>query len=221
MKRIMVFAPHPDDDVLGCGGSLAKSADNGDDIFAVYMTSGESGSLNYSKDELALKRENETRLAANRLGYKELIFLRNSDGYLEYDRQTLIALTNLIREKQPAVVYLPHRWDLHEDHQTTFRLVMEACQRSAGPWFQECRGVPWRVPTILGYEVWTPIQEVSWVEDITPYMDIKIDALKMHLSQLQTINYDEAVRGLNAYRGIMSGKGKYCECFQIIKAQLF
>ncbi|OGY22990.1 MAG: hypothetical protein A2172_03595 [Candidatus Woykebacteria bacterium RBG_13_40_15] len=67
------------------------------------------------------------------------------------------------------------------------------------------------------YEVWTPLQEVSYVEDISKFLDLKIKALEQHKSQLQDINYDEAIKGLNRYRGIMTGKGRFCECFQVLK----
>ncbi|MGE5398546.1 MAG: PIG-L deacetylase family protein, partial [Chitinophagales bacterium] len=53
MKRIMVFAPHPDDDILGCGGSIAKHTSLNHEVITVFMTSGESGSLTCSREELA------------------------------------------------------------------------------------------------------------------------------------------------------------------------
>ncbi|NLC06620.1 MAG: PIG-L family deacetylase [Syntrophomonadaceae bacterium] len=217
MSRVMVFAPHPDDDLIGCGGSIVKHLQRGNTVTVVYLTSGESGSLKYSKAELAQIREAEATRAATLLGLTDIIFLRNPDGYLEFNRDNLIRIISLIRDKQPNIVYLPHSQDLHKDHLRTNELVLEACNRAGGPWFQECAGEPWSVDTILGYEVWTPLIYVSYVEDITPYLEQKIAALRLHESQLQDIQYDEAVRSLNRYRGIMTGKGQYCECFQILK----
>lgn len=109
MKRIMVFAPHPDDDILGCGGSIAKHARQGHEIITVYMTSGEAGSLTYSRDELAALRENEARQASLLLKVNETIFLRNPDGYLEYNRDNLVKIVSLLRANKPDLVYLPHR----------------------------------------------------------------------------------------------------------------
>lgn len=220
MKKIMVFAPHPDDDILGCGGSIAKYALQGHKIITVYMTSGEAGSLTSSSDELAIRRENEARQASLLLGVKETIFLHNPDGFLEYGRENLVKIISLLREHKPDTIYLPHRLDGNEDHRVTCKLVLDACRRSSGPWFQECPGMPWEVKTILAYEVWTPLQQVSYIEDISSCMEQKISALRLHTSQLQDIQYDEAIRGLNNYRGIMSGKGQYCECFQVLKIEL-
>lgn len=220
MKRIMVFAPHPDDDILGCGGSIVMHTARGNEVTTVFMTSGEAGSLFVPCGDLAVMRENEARQASDLLKVSETIFMRNPDGYLEFKQDNLVKLVTLIRSKKPDTVYLPHQLDGNEDHRITYKLVLDACRRAGGPWFQECPGSPWRVKTILAYEIWTPLQEVSYIEDITPYMDQKLDALRLHASQLKDIRYDDAILGLNQYRGIMSGKGRYCECFQVVKTEL-
>ena len=215
--KIIVFSPHPDDDLIGCGGSIAKHIRQGNEVTIIYMTSGDAGSLKYTKDELAEIREKEAGDAAKSLGIKDLVFLKTPDGYLEYNKENLIKIVNLIREKKPNIVYLPHKSDAHKDHIKTHELVIESIGRASGPWFQECKGKPWSVDTVLCYEVWTPLQDVSYVEDITEFLELKLKALAQHKSQIQDIQYDDAVKGLNRYRGTMTGKGKYCECFQVLK----
>lgn len=219
MARIMFFAPHPDDDVIGCGGSIAKYVKNVNQVSIVYLTSGDAGSLKYSKPELANLREEEARKAALLLGVTDLTFLGCPDGYIEYNKENLIKIISIIRSKQPHKIYIPHNKDAVQDHMITHKLIIEASNRAAGPWFQECEGKPWSVDTILGYEVWTPLQNINYSEDITSFIDIKIEALKQHKSQIEDIRYDEAIKGLNRYRGAMTGIADYCECFQIIKGQ--
>ena len=70
--------------------------------------------------------------------------------------------------------------------------------------------------TILCYEVWTTLQEISYVENITEFMPLKLEAIRQHQSQIRDIAYDEASRCLNRYRGITTGRGEYCECFQAL-----
>jgi len=217
MKKVLIFSPHPDDDVIGCGESIAKHIKQGNKATVVYMTSGEAGSLKYSKEELAKIREDEAKNAAKVLGVEDIIFLRNPDGYLEYNKENLIKIIEIIREEKPNIVYIPHKNDAHKDHKTTYELVIEAVVRASGPWFQECKKEPWLVEVVLCYEVWTPLQEISYVEDITDFIEQKIKAIRQHKSQIQDVQYDEAARGLNRYRGIMTGKGKYCECFQVLR----
>lgn len=217
MTKTIVFSPHPDDDLIGCGGSMAKHIKQGNEITIIYMTSGDAGGLKHTKNELAEIREKEAKEASKKLGIKDLIFLKNPDGYLEYNEENLVKIVTLIREKKPNLVYIPHKTDAHKDHMKTHELAVESIGRASGPWFQECKGKPWSVDTILCYEVWTPLQEISYVENIDKFIDLKILALKQHKSQIQNIQYNDAVKGLNRYRGIMTGKGKYCECFQVLK----
>lgn len=215
--KVLIFAPHPDDDLIGCGGSIAKHVKQGNDVKVIYITSGDAGSLKHSKEELAKIREEEARKAAKILGVEDLVFLRNQDGYVEYNKKNLTDIVNIIREEKPGLVYIPHKNDAHTDHMKTHELVVESIGRASGPWFQECKGEPWSVDTLLCYEVWTPLQEISYTEDITKFIGLKIKALEQHKSQIQDIPYDKAVKGLNRYRGVMTGNGEYCECFQVLK----
>lgn len=214
--KIMVFAPHPDDEILGCGGAMTGHIENGDQVTVVYMTSGDAGGYNISKEKLGSIREQEAKGSCSILGITDLVFLRNPDGYLEYNQDNMVALINLIRDRKPEWIYIPHQHDGHKDHRVTHELVVEAKGRAGGPWFQECQGDPWQVAMLLAYEVWTPLQQYSLVVDITPCLDRKLAALNLHQSQLANFRYDQAISGLNRYRGIMTGKGNYCECFQIL-----
>lgn len=217
-EGIMVFAPHPDDDIIGCAGSIAKHVQQGRRVRVVYLTTGDAGSLTCPKPELAKVRSKEAVQAAAVLGLVEsdLIFLNNPDGYLPYSAENLVLLVNLIRKYRPSLVYLPHAQDQPKDHRVTHELVLEACRRAGGPWFQECSGEPWAAETLLGYEIWNPLSTVAYTEDITEFIDLKLKALQQHQSQLKAVDYAEAIKGLNRYRGIMTGKGNYCECFQVL-----
>ena len=220
METVMVFAPHPDDDIIGCGGSIARHVQQGKQVSIVYMSSGEAGSLQHKSEDLARLREGEATAAAHSLGVTDLTFLHFPDGYLEFNKEGLDCIVTLLRAKKPILIYLPHSQDAVPDHQITNRLVLEGCRRAAGPWFPEYGKEAWQPKTILGYEIWTPLQFVGYSEDISSFMADKLAALRMHRSQIDGIAYDQAIQGLNRYRGIMTGKGDYCECFQLIQAQI-
>jgi LmbE family N-acetylglucosaminyl deacetylase len=189
----------------------------GNHVSVCYMTSGEAGSLAYRKVELARIREEEARSAAQVIGFRDLTFLRNPDGYLEQDRNNLKRVVELIRQKRPNIVYIHHQLDGHRDHRATSQLVSESLARASIPAFQECRGVPWFTETVLAYEVWTPLSDFEYVEDISEFIDKKAEALRKHESQIKNIQYDEACEGLARYRGAMTGKGKHCEVFKVMK----
>lgn len=220
LSRIMVFAPHPDDDVLGCGGSIVKHRKKGRQVKVVYLTSGEAGSPGFYPSGLNKVREAEAAQALHLLEVENPVFMGLPDGGIEVNAQNLDAVVALLRRERPEMIYLPHARDVHRDHLRTHELVLEACRRAAGPWHPQCGKHAWEVAWIIAYEVWAPLNEVNMVEDISPFIDIKIEAIRRHKSQIEHIAYDEGIRGLNRFRGISSGRGDYCECFQILKASL-
>ena len=219
-KRVLVFAAHPDDDIIGCGGSLAKHVALGDQVSVCYMTSGDSGSLDISKGELARIREGEAKRAASVIGFHDLTFLKNPDGYLECDKRNLKNVVELIRTKKPNIIYVHHQSEGHQDHRTTCSLVLESIGRAGGPFFQEFRGKPWTVDTVLTYEVYPPLCKFNYVQDISKFINKKIVALRKHESQIRGVRYDEAAKALARYRGAMTGKGRYCEVFEIMKVSI-
>lgn len=222
MQKVLVFAPHPDDDVIGCGGSIVRHVNRGNVADVVYLTSGGSGSLAHTPEELTTIRENEADKAAGFLGVSRTHFLRNADGGLSYTRENIVRITTLLREFRPDVVYIPHRYDEHRDHRVAHDLAVESCLWAGSPRAQECGRQPWHVGTILCYEVGTALPEVNYVEDISAVIKTKLAAMAMHESQLVCLQYTEAVEHLNRLRGITTGKGMYCECFQVLRvAEIF
>jgi LmbE family N-acetylglucosaminyl deacetylase len=105
MSKILVFAPHPDDDIIGCGGSMAKHISQGNRVQVVYLTSGEAGSHKYSKAELAVIREGEARQATASLGIKDVNFLGMPDGFISYTRENLLTLVMVF-----MACILPRPW---------------------------------------------------------------------------------------------------------------
>jgi LmbE family N-acetylglucosaminyl deacetylase len=215
--RVIVIAPHPDDDAIGCGGSIIQHVQRGDTVQVVYITSGEHGSPVYTPAELATIREGEAAQGAQILGAQRTTFLRQSDGNVSYSLELVNHFIELIRTEKPNVLYLPHSADGHKDHQQTFAIVTEALGRAQGQSFPELGGRGWNIDIILGYEVWTPLPSFQYVNDISDVIEVKLQALREHKSQLANVQYDEAVRSLNRFRGVMTERGAYCECFEVLK----
>lgn len=215
--RVLVIAPHPDDDVIGCGGSIVQHARRGDSVHVVYLTSGEHGSPVHPPPELARIREAEAAQGAALLGVTNTTFLRQPDGNVSYSIDLVNRFVTLIRTERPEALYLPHSADGHSDHRQAFAVVMEAAGRAQGYSFPELGGAAWPIATILGYEVWTPLTRFQYVCDISDAVEIKLNALREHRSQLANVPYDDAVRSLNRFRGAMTERGDYCECFEVLK----
>lgn len=195
MKRIVVFAPHPDDEAIGCGGSIAKHAKDGTEITAVFLTSGKEG------------REAEAKKAAKILGISRTEFLRFEDGFISYSPEAVAKVTKILEEDKPELVYVPHGLEGDLDHLNTFRTVCEVLKK----FYHSTK------PTVLCYEIWTPIQMPNYYEDITDIVEIKERAIAAHKSQNILFDFSRAALSLNAYRGVTSGRGGYCEAFMILK----
>jgi LmbE family N-acetylglucosaminyl deacetylase len=202
--NVAVIAPHPDDESIGCGGVICQHRARGDDVFVVYLTSGELGLKSLPREEAWKIREEEARQAAKVLGIGATFFLRGPDWSAGDDQERLSQeLSRLLVRHAPAVIYLPHLAEWHPDHKASLPIVRSALASSRIP-----------DPVLWGYEVWTPLVELDRVENITAEMPQKLRAVRCHQSQLRDLAYDQAVDGLNRFRGITQARCQYAEVFQ-------
>ena len=189
--RLVVVAPHPDDDVLGCGGSLAAAAAAGFDVAVVYVTDGSAshiGSPAYPPERLRDVRECEARAALAILGVqRKPRFLRIADGTvasLGPDQADAIvaAIDEMIGEAGHPLVMGPWIRDFHADHLAVAALVRRASSRRPAA-------------TLLEYAVWLEeagsqrdrpaFEEATPVTlDVRHHTASKVAALAVHRSQL-------------------------------------
>lgn len=204
--NVLVIAPHPDDEVIGCGGSLWLHAEHGDRVAALFLSSGELGLKKLPREKAWATREGEARKAAKILGITSLTFLRLQDWCMGDDIPAAsAALAPVLQAEKPELIYLPHPNEGHPDHQASLP-ILRAALKSSGL----------RAPTLRAYEVWTPLATFDEVRDITAVMRRKLRALRAHRSQLGEFDYGQAVRGLNQYRGALAAKSRYAEVFQTL-----
>ena len=217
--NVLVIAPHPDDEVLGCGGTIAKHAACGDDVYVVVVTKGCEPIFSSEGTEFT---RDECRKADMSLGVKETIFLEEFPAAMieTVDRYKLNdALIDVIQRVKPDTVYIPHRGDMQLDH----KLVVDAAMVALRPKYDHV------VKNIYAYEV---LSETGWdlpnmVNDFIPnrYVDIseygekKCEALKMFSGQVQVFpdaRSVEAVKALYTYRGAMMGMNA-AEAFEVVR----
>jgi LmbE family N-acetylglucosaminyl deacetylase len=204
--NVLVIAPHPDDEVIGCGGALCLHAARGDRLSAVFLTSGELGLKHLTRDEAWKTREAEARRAAKILGIESLTFLRLPDWCMGDDiARAAEALRPVLAREKPELIYLPHPDDGHPDHKATLPVLRAAFDGGGA-----------LTLSLRGYEIWTPLSTWDHAENISSVMPRKLRALRAHRSQLGDYDYVRAVRGLNAFRGALAGKCDYAEVFQTL-----
>ena len=204
--NVLVIAPHPDDECIGCGGTLCRHTAKGDRVVAVFLTSGELGLKHLARERAWAIREREAKAAAKILGLVAVEFLRQPDWTLgDQVAKAAHALRPILKREAPRLIYLPHPRDWHPDHRAALPVLRAAL-----------RGAKRAAPELRGYEVWTPLSEPDHVEDITAVMPRKLRALRAHRSQLSEFDYARAVRGLNQFRGELAAKCRYAEVFQTL-----
>lgn len=201
-KRVLVLAPHMDDEIIGCGGVIAKHTQNGDHVAVVYFTCGDKGTKDFSSDgSLSLLRKEEIRRANEILGIKNAYFLDFEDGTAEDWSPKKEVLRGIYLQEAPELVYLPPYFDLHLDHRKT-NLLFQKAMEGLSP----C--------DLCIYEVWTPINP-NIIVNITAQMEQKLRAISACETQLRSVDYISFIRNLNAYRSAfaMSPLVHYSECF--------
>lgn len=199
---ILVVAPHPDDETLGCGGAIAALRSIGLTVQVLVMSDGTKSHPNsraYPAPKLRALRESETRCAMSLLGVdaSQITFLRLPDGALPV-RGTLefeIALAqccDYLSSGVPAVLFVPWRFDPHPDHRATWHLIHTALS-------QLNSGVT-SVPRVIEYPIWdwdmaqrqaSKVAIASWRLDISETVQLKQRAIAAYRSQTTSLIDDD------------------------------
>jgi LmbE family N-acetylglucosaminyl deacetylase/GT2 family glycosyltransferase len=175
--RVLVVAPHPDDEVLGCGGLLAWHQDLGATVRVVVLTSGAAGDPGGKDAQIEATRNSESTAAGRTLGITDYRFLELPDGQLGTVADLVERVRHEVEDFAPELVYAPSPQELHPDHRACARAVIGAL--AGGP--------PRRV---LLYGINVPVT-ANALFDTTSVWERKAEALRCFASQ---IAYQDLVR---------------------------
>jgi LmbE family N-acetylglucosaminyl deacetylase len=208
-ERIVVLAPHMDDEVIGCGGTLARHIACGSDVTVVFLTDGrlggKDGAAGAARSDITAVRKREAQLALAELGITQSVFLDGEDGRLGASPGLGEALRAALAAARPDIVYLPFFLEEHPDHRAVSVLLAEAVN-GADMSFR-CHG----------YEVWTPLFPNCLVR-IDATVEAKRRAIAHYQSQLAEANYLHTALALNAYRSsaLADGECRFAEAFYAV-----
>ena len=203
-KVILLLVAHADDTEFFAGGTVAKFAGEGWDIFEVIATDNQRGSFDLDSQALIKQSEDEALAAAKILGKKDVIFLRYPDGNLrDYPLNELREkFIKLIRKLKPRIVFTFDPWapfEPHPDHQMVMQAAVEAACFAQNPKFNPehfSEGLKPHMVAELYYFAKANVHANTFM-DITKYIDKKIDALCAHDSQMK-LTIDEMKMALQA-----------------------
>lgn len=199
-QRVLVIAPHPDDEVIGCGGTVRLHRQLGHTVSILYLTDGERGIKNMNPIKCAELRRVEAVRSAGHLDVPEqnLYHLHLRDGDLINQSGTNYDFRDILQKADPDIIYLPSFIETHRDHYAANILLKNNLVKSA---------------TICAYEVWTPLIPNRLV-NISNVVEAKKNALMEHASQLKELDYLDAAMSLNRYRAAMYRKSsQFAEAF--------
>ena len=219
MKKILVVVAHPDDEVLGCGGTIAKLVDKKCKVKVLFLSDGESSRLKKIDNKKNHFRRTCAIKAMKILGVKEFSFENFPDN--EFDKISLLTITKRIegeiKKYNPDTILTHHNSDLNIDHQITSRAVLTACRPKIKNnvklilFFEILSSTEWNITSKKNF--FNP----NWYEDITKYLTTKIRAVKCYKKELRNPPHSrsvETIKALSIFRGSSSGV-KNAEAFQL------
>jgi LmbE family N-acetylglucosaminyl deacetylase len=184
--RVLVFAPHPDDEVFGCAGAILQHAADGDEVRVIIATDGAFGGGEDPR-HYASTRQAESREAGKILGYGTPIFWGLPDRGLLVDSDLVARIETILAEYRPALVYAPSWWEIHPDHTALSLAVTETLAR-----------VSLEAQLIL-YEVGVPLHP-NLLLDISAHLSTKQAAMACFASQMAQQAYGDHLLALNRFR---------------------
>lgn len=216
---VLVVAAHPDDEVLGCGGTIARHVAKGDEVHVLFMADGVSSREN--SDVAAIDRRRKAKcVALNILGVaseESLSFQDNRmDGMPLLD--VVQSLEPIITKLNPSVIYTHSHSDLNIDHQITFTAVMTACRPLPGRSVNEIYGFEVISSTEWGTQRMKTFDPNLFV-DITKTLKTKLEALEAYSEEMRTAPHSRSVKHVEAlamHRGYSAGIDA-AEAFEIYR----
>ena len=208
-RRVLVLAPHPDDEIFGCGGALAIYRAQGADIQVVVLTDGAALADAQDKAATAQTRADETQVALKVLGIAPAQFWGWPDRQLAHDPSWMDRLRPELATAD--VVLAPSPTEIHPDHAALGRGLLRELQA----WAEQGRGVP----TVLFYEVGVPLQP-NFLLDISAVWGLKSRAMACFASQLAQQDYARHIQGLNAFRTYtLPAQVQYAEAYFVLRPE--
>lgn len=193
--KILIVAPHPDDETIGCGGILAAFGPQCD---VLLLTDGRLGKRaeGQSEAETAAIRKAEFETVTAFFDVHRIRTLEIKDGQLSSCRKEVPSIDLSAYD----LVFVPNRNERHPDHKAAYEIFRKMSRRQR----TEAR--------LIEYEVWSPILSANCFFDVSDLIEKKLNALHLYESQIRAIDYEAMVRGLNSYRGAPQHIS-YCEAY--------
>lgn len=200
-KNIVFFAPHADDEIIACGGTLALLSET-NNIIIVYLT------------EASNIRKEEINKAHSHLGNFERVWLDlNEDSFLEDNKRNCITIIDTIQNFKPYMVFLPTNDDEHSDHEMANKIIMKALRMAR--YYNDESNSYWNTNYVLYYKVWGFLSKPYIALNTSNVFKQKINGINELNSQIQDFDYISYAKHKDRIYGYLHNKKGTVECFRI------
>jgi LmbE family N-acetylglucosaminyl deacetylase len=188
--RILVLSPHPDDELIGCGGTMLKYMSLGAEVTIVQLTDGSNCAalLGAKPDFRTTARLREAERVARNLKVDDLRLWSLTDTLFQVDKELVQKMRDLLVELKPDIIFIPFVNDLHHDHVKTNQLLFQALQLT---------GVHSNV-SVCSYETWAVVPGNAFM-DTTEFFERKATALSFYPIPMKVVDYIEFCARREAY----------------------
>lgn len=227
-KKVLIIAAHPDDEILGCGGTIAKLIKNNCKVDVLFLSEGVSARAKLGEtrkwDDEILAREAMAMAAAKYLGFSIIGFMRNPN--LRMDLMSILDITksvqNILIDNKPDIVFTHHYGDLNTDHQICFNAVITACRPSGIDFIESIFSFEVPSSTEWSSSVNLPSFRPNFFVNIDSEIESKLGALNFYDFEMREFPHPrskENIKALSQIRGSEIGF-KYAEAFMLIRGGL-
>ena len=211
MSNVIIIAPHPDDETLGCGGSILKHKSNNDVVSCIFVTNNIGTSY---FDE----RQNEINKVSQSYSFDYVYKLDFCAAKLtSVDLAKMVQdISNIFHERKPDTVYIPFAHDVHSDHRITFEASVACTKSFRYPFIRK----------ILMYETlsetdFSPIAHFApnYFVDISDFFEQKLEIMKLYKTEVQEGCYPQSLNNIESLARLRGSAicSRYAEAFQLIK----
>lgn len=216
---VLVVAAHPDDEVLGVGGTMLKHVNEGDRVHILLLGDGESA--RDLKGNIK-KRANQANRVAEKVGAKNLFLEKLPDN--QFDSLSLLQITKTVEKYlfkiKPSILYTHFANDLNIDHRLTFQAVITACRPQPDFFvryifsFEVLSSSEWQYKK--GAQLFAP----THYNDVTRFIDKKMSLMKIYKNELRPFPHPRSLLGIKTqaqYRGMEVGLD-FAEAFELVRS---
>jgi len=215
MNKVLIVAVHPDDETLGCGGTLLKHKFNGDEIHWIICTQVSH------KDNFYSVREKEIEKVSKLYNFNSISNLKLKTMQVdEYSMSYLIEkISNIINKIKPNIIYLPFKGDIHSDHRKIFEAAYSCTKSFRYPFIKKI----YMIETLSETEFAPSTKEDSFIPnvfvDISNFIDQKIAIMKIFKSEMDEHPFPRSERNLRALGTLRAATAgcEYAESFMLLK----